>query len=42
VQLEVDVVAKYVERMVQPWADRVGALMRAGADETSVDGTVRQ
>jgi riboflavin synthase len=39
VQLEVDVVAKYVERLVQPW---VGAPMRAGADETSEDGTVRQ
>jgi riboflavin synthase len=25
VQLEVDVVAKYVERLVQPWADRAGA-----------------
>jgi riboflavin synthase len=34
VQLEVDVVAKYVERLVAP--------MRAGADETSVDGSVRQ
>jgi riboflavin synthase len=34
VQLEVDVVAKYVERLVAP--------MRAGADETSVDGRVRQ
>jgi riboflavin synthase len=34
VQLEVDVVAKYVERLVAP--------MRAGAQETSVDGTVRQ
>jgi riboflavin synthase len=34
VQLEVDVVAKYVERLVTP--------MRAGAHETSVDGTVRQ
>ena len=42
VQLEVDVVAKYVERLVQPWADRAGAPMRAGAYETSVDGTVRQ
>ncbi|HEV2824332.1 MAG TPA: riboflavin synthase, partial [Actinomycetota bacterium] len=34
VQLEVDVVAKYVERLVAP--------MRAGPDETSVDGRVRQ
>jgi riboflavin synthase len=34
VQLEVDVVAKYVERLVAP--------MRAGADETSVDGRVRR
>ena len=34
VQLEVDVVAKYVERLVAP--------MRAGADETSVEGRVRQ
>jgi riboflavin synthase len=42
VQLEVDVVAKYVERLVAPWADRAGAPMRAGADETSVDGRVRQ
>jgi len=42
VQLEVDVVAKYVERLVQPWTDRAGAPMRAGASETSVDGTVRQ
>jgi riboflavin synthase len=25
VQLEVDVVAKYVERLVQPWTDRAGA-----------------
>jgi len=25
IQLEVDVVAKYVERLVQPWADRAGA-----------------
>jgi riboflavin synthase len=31
VQLEVDVVAKYVERLVAPWTDR------AGAYETSVD-----
>jgi riboflavin synthase len=42
VQLEVDVVAKYVERLVQPWTDRAGASMRAGADETSVEGRVRQ
>jgi riboflavin synthase len=34
VQLEVDVVAKYVERLVTP--------SRAGAAETSADGTVRQ
>jgi riboflavin synthase len=42
VQLEVDVVAKYVERLVAPWNDRAGAPMRAGADETSVDGRVRR
>ena len=36
VQLEVDVVAKYVERLVAPWAER------AGAHETPVDGGVRQ
>jgi len=36
VQLEVDVVAKYVERLVAPFIDR------AGADETSVKGRVRQ
>jgi riboflavin synthase len=42
VQREVDVVAKYVERLVQPWADRVVRPMRAGADETSVEGRVRQ
>jgi riboflavin synthase len=35
VQLEVDLVAKYVERLV-------GIPMRAGADETSVEGRVRQ
>jgi riboflavin synthase len=34
VQLEVDVVAKYVERLVTP--------MRAGASGTSVDGRMRQ
>ena len=34
VQLEVDVVAKYVERLVSP--------MRAGAYETSADGRMRQ
>jgi riboflavin synthase len=34
VQLEVDVVAKYVERLVAP--------LRAGADERSVQGRVRQ
>ena len=34
VQLEVDVVAKYVERLVSP--------MRAGADERAVEGRVRQ
>jgi riboflavin synthase len=42
VQLEVDVVAKYVERLVQPWTDRAGAPMGAGADGTSVEGRVRQ
>jgi riboflavin synthase len=42
VQLEVDVVAKYVERLVQPWTDRAGNPTRAGADETSVEGRVRQ
>jgi riboflavin synthase len=36
VQLEVDVVAKYVERLVAPWTDR------AGAGDTSVEGRVRQ
>jgi riboflavin synthase len=42
VQLEVDVVAKYVERLVAPFTDRAGTPMRAGADETSVDRGVRQ
>ena len=42
VQLEVDVVAKYVERLVRPWADKAGVPMRAGAQETSVEGRVRQ
>jgi riboflavin synthase len=42
VQLEVDVVAKYVERLVGPWTDRAGAPMRAGADERPVDGRRRQ
>jgi len=42
VQLEVDVVAKYVERLVAPFTDRAGAPMRAGADETSVDRGVRR
>jgi riboflavin synthase len=42
VQLEVDVVAKYVERLVTPWNDRAGAPMRAGAHEASVDERVRQ
>ena len=42
VQLEVDVVAKYVERLVRPWTDRAGIPMRAGADEASVEGRVRQ
>ena len=37
VQLEVDVVAKYVERLVAPWTDRAGAPLPAGAHETSVD-----
>jgi riboflavin synthase len=41
-QLEVDVVAKYVERLVAPWIDRAGAPMRAGASEPSVDETVRR
>jgi riboflavin synthase len=36
VQLEVDVVAKYVERLVAPWTDRVGAY------DPSVEGRVRQ
>jgi riboflavin synthase len=36
VQLEVDVVAKYVERLVAPFSDR------AGADQPSVDPGVRQ
>jgi riboflavin synthase len=42
VQLEVDVVAKYVERLVAPWTDQAGAPMRAGADQTSLDRGVRQ
>jgi riboflavin synthase len=42
VQLEVDVVAKYVERLVAPFTDGAGAPMRAGAYETSVDRRVRQ
>jgi riboflavin synthase len=42
VQLEVDVVAKYVERLVAPFTDRAGAPMRAGEHEASVDGRVRQ
>jgi len=42
VQLEVDVVAKYVERLVAPFTDRAGAPMRAGAHEASVDERVRQ
>ncbi len=42
VLLDVDVFAKYVERLVAPWNDREGAPMRAGADETSVDGRVRR
>jgi riboflavin synthase len=37
VQLEVDVVAKYVERLVAPWTDRAGAPMPAGASKTSMD-----
>jgi len=37
VQLEVDVVAKYVERLVAPWTDRAGAPMPADAYETAVD-----
>jgi riboflavin synthase len=42
VQLEVDVVAKYVERLVAPFRDRAGAPMRAGEHEASVDGRVRR
>jgi riboflavin synthase len=42
VQLEVDVVAKYVERLVAPWTDRAGAPTRSGADETSVDRRLRR
>jgi riboflavin synthase len=42
VQLEVDVVAKCVERLVGPWTGRAGAPMRAGADERPVDGRRRQ
>jgi len=42
VQLEVDVVAKYVERLVAPWTDRAGAPMPAGAHETSVDRRLRR
>jgi riboflavin synthase len=42
VQLEVDVVAKYVERLVAPFTDRAGAAMRAGAHETSVEGGARR
>jgi riboflavin synthase alpha subunit len=41
-QLELDVVAKYVERLVAPFTDRAGAPMRAGEHEASVDGRVRQ
>jgi riboflavin synthase len=42
VQLEVDVVAKYVERLVAPWTERAGAPMPAGAYETSVDRRSRR
>jgi riboflavin synthase len=42
VQLEVDVVAKYVERLVAPWTDRAGAPTRAGAYETSADRRLRR
>src|SRR5215212_7429111 len=42
VQLEVDMVAKYIERLVAPFTDRAGAPMRAGAHEASVDERVRQ
>jgi riboflavin synthase len=43
VQLEVDVVAKYVERLVQPWSDgSAGAPTRAGAHETAVEGRARR
>jgi riboflavin synthase len=42
VQLEVDVVAKYVERLVAPWTDRAGAPIRAGGHETPAEGRVRR
>jgi riboflavin synthase len=42
VQLEVDVVAKYVERLVAPWTERAGAPLPAGAHETSVDRRLRR
>jgi riboflavin synthase len=42
VQLEVDVVAKYVERLVAPWTERAGAPMPAGAHDTSVDRRLRR
>jgi riboflavin synthase len=42
VQLEVDVVAKYVERLVAPWTDRAGAPTGAGAPEPAPDTRVRR
>jgi riboflavin synthase len=42
VQLEVDVVAKYVERLVAPWTERAGAPLPAAAHETSVDRRLRR
>jgi riboflavin synthase len=42
VQLEVDVVAKYVERLVAPWTDRADAPMPAGAYQTPVDRRLRR
>jgi riboflavin synthase len=42
VQLEVDMIAKYVERLVQPWANRAGAQVRAGAHQTPGEGRVRR
>jgi riboflavin synthase len=42
VQLEVDVVAKYVERLVAPFTDRAGTAPTVGAYETSVDRRLRR